>query len=314
MDKYKASRLNLGKLLVTAVACFIFGIWVGAWWWASELAQSLKDITTQPLADIFSSVNALFAGLASVGVIVTIYLQLREIKNAEEEIRTTAEATAKTAAAVQETAGANGKMAEASLKMATHYDERSVLDLFQIYCSDYFQSVKDSSMSVLIPCVASKPYFDFVVSRFFVAEQLPFPKECWELVSKASYCKSQDEFVREEQRYRYKLDELINFFTVLTGRENSREIIKRCDFSYSWWRPLFWMVASHQQKRFESIPTIQKYATPLYFPGVVKELDHIYGFQPFSSDREMWDFIIGHPKIISYGLDPEHYGDHLQLS
>ena len=309
MDKNKTSRINRGKFLVTAVACFIIGIWFGAWWWASELSRSLKDITTQPLADIFSSVNALFAGLATAGVVVTIYLQTREIQNTGDDVKTTAEATAKTAAALGKTAEANEKMADASLKMATYYDERSILDLYQIYCSDYFQSVKDSSMSVLIPCVASKSYFDFVVSRFFVAEQLPFPEDCWERVSKVSYCKSQDEFIKEEQRYRYKLDELINFFTVLTGRENSREIIKRCDFSYSWWRPLFWMVASRQKQRFESIQNIQKYATPLYFPDVVRELDAIYGYKPFSSEHEMWDFIISHPKIISYGLDSAHYGD-----
>ena len=309
MSNTQNVRFNLAKWLVSVATFLIIGIWIGAWWWASHAPQSLKGITEQPLADIFSSINALFAGLACAGVIVTIYLQMKEIKDTEEDIKATAEATARTAAAVQETADANEKMADASLKMATHYDERSVLDLFQIYCSDYFQSVKDSSMSVLIPCVASKMYFDFVVSRFFVAEQLPFPPDCWGRVSKASYCETFEKFVKEEQRNRYKLDELINFFTVLTGRKNSRLIIKRCDFSYSWWRPLFWMVASQQQKRYDAIPNIQKYATPLYFPEVVRELDEIYGYKPFSSDQEMWDFIIGHPKIISYGLDPEHHSN-----
>ena len=298
--------LNLGKLTVVAVIFLIIGIWIGAWWWASTPSPFIKGLTSQPLADIFSSVNALFAGLACAGVLITIYLQMRELAVTAEDLKTTAQANTATARAISDTAVANGEMARASLKVATHSDERSVLDLFQVYCSDYFQNVKDSSMSVLIPCVASKAYFDFVVSRFFVGEQLPFPQDCWERVSKVTYSKTYEEFITQEQRNRYKLDELINFFTLLTGRENAREIILRCDFSYSWWRPLFWMIASQQKRRFEEHPRIRAYATPLYFLGVVHKLDEIYGFEPFRSDAEMWDFVINHPKIRSYHLDPAH--------
>lgn len=46
--------------------------------------------------------------------------------------------------------------------------------------------------------------------------------------------------------------------------------------------------------------------TPLYFEGVVRKLDEIYGFEPFSTDAHMWDFIFNHPKIQSYKLDPAH--------
>ncbi len=282
----------LGKLVVSAVVSLIVGIWIGAWFYASDLSIFIKSLTSQPLADIFSSLNALFAALACAGVIITIYMQMSEQAQTAEDLRKTAKA--------------NSDTANASLKVATHSDERSVLDLFQVYCSEYFQGVKNSSMSVLIPCVASKAYFDFVVSRFFVADQLSFPEDCWERVSKVTYCKTYDEFITQEQNNRYKLDELINFFTLLTGRENAREIILRCDFSYSWWRPLFWMVASQQKRRFDGNPRIQLYATPLYFEGVVRKLDEIYGFEPFSTDAHMWDFIFNHPKIQSYKLDPAH--------
>ncbi len=306
MTARASQSLDLGKLTVIAVVFLILGIWIGAWWWASSPSSFIKGLTSQPLADIFSSVNALFAGLACAGVLITIYIQMRELTVTAEDLKTTAQANTATARAISDTAVANGEMARASLKVATHSDERSVLDLFQVYCSDYFQGVKDSSMSVLIPCVASKAYFDFVVSRFFVAEQLIFPEDCWEQVSKVTYCKTYEEFVKQEQRNRYKLDELINFFTLLTGRENAREIIQRCDFSYAWWRPLFWMIASQQKRRFDEHPRIRTYATSLYFLEVVRKLDEIYGFEPFRSDAAMWDFIVNHPKIQSYQLDPAH--------
>lgn len=291
--------LSLGKVIVIAIIFLILGIWIGAWWWAYSSPEFFRKLTSQPLADIFSSVNALFAGFACAGVLVTIYIQISEVA----KTAASAEATAR---ALTNTADANEKTARASLQIARHSDERSVLDLFQVYCSDYFQVIKDSSMSVLIPCVASKAYFDFVVSRFFVADQLSFPEGCWDRVSKVSYSKSIEEFKLQEQRNRYKLDELVNFFTLLTSRENAPEVIGRCDFSYSWWRPLFWMIASEQEKRFYEHPLIREYATPLYFPAVVRKLDQVYGFAPFASDTEMWAYVVQHPKIKSYHLDPLH--------
>lgn len=276
--------------LIAFVIVLIIGIWIGGWYYSQ--AMFIKEMTSQPLADIFSSVNALFAGLAFGGVIITVYLQIGEMQDTRSELKKTADA--------------NTQVAQATVHLARQSDERSVLDLFQVYCSDYFQGVKDASMSVLIPCVASSDYLDFVVSRFFVADQQKLPATCWEKISKVTYSKSYDEFVKEEQRNRYKLDELINFFTLLTGRNNSTEVIRRCDFSYSWWRPLFWMIAMEQQKRYEQNPMVRLYATPLYFPSVVRDLDVAYGFQPFTNAREAWEFITSHPKVQAYGLDPAH--------
>ncbi|MFM0501212.1 hypothetical protein [Paraburkholderia caffeinilytica] len=278
------------------VLAVIFGVWIGAWIMATE--PIFKSMTSQPLADMFSSINALFAGLAFAGVIITVYYQIYELKDTREELKRTADSSATTARAAAETAAAN-------LKMVAHSDEQAILDLFKIYCSEYFQTVKDSSMSVLIPCVASKKYYDFVVTRFFVAEQMEFPADCWEKVSKATYCKDFDDFLKSEQRYRYKLDELINFFTLLTGKSNSKEIIARCDFSYSWWRPLFWMIAMGQEQRYASNEQVRKYGTAPYFMAVTRKLDEIYGLTPFKTNSEAWEFIINHPKVKHYGIDSE---------
>lgn len=288
--KSKTRTARSIAILITTVCVFILGLWILAIYLG--LQPAIKNYTQQPFADAFSGINALFAGCAFGGVILTIWLQIYELQETRDEL--------------QKTAMANQAMAESSIKMATHSDERTVLELFQTYCSDYFQVVKDSSMSVLIPCVASKEYCDFVASRFFVAGQLAFPPACWEKVSRVTYCKNFEEFVQQEQRYRYKLDELINFFTLLVGRSNSREIIARCDFSYSWWRPLLWMIAIGQENHYKSNPVVQKYATPLYLKNVVERLDEIYGFLPFQSDKEFWEFFLHHPKILSYGLDDEY--------
>lgn len=269
------------------LALILLGLWGAALYLG--LQPGIKHYTSQPVSDALSGINALFAGIALAGVILTLFLQMYEAKVMGAEL--------------EKTAQANLAMVEANVKIATRADERAVLDLFQTYCSEYFQVVKDSSMSVLIPCVASKDYCDFVVSRFFVADQLTLPPGCWQKVSQATRLKSYDEFVVQEQRDRYKLDELINFFTLLVGLSNSREAIARCDFSYSWWRPLLWMIAVQQEKRYAASATVRKYATPLYLKDVVRGLDEIYGMTPFSSELSMWDFFVHHPKVLSYGLD-----------
>lgn len=272
------------------LALILLGMWVAALYLG--LQPGVKNYTAQPVSDALSGINALFAGIAVAGVILTLFLQMHEAKVMGAEM--------------EKTAHANLEMVKANVKMATRADERAVLDLFQTYCSEYFQVVKDSSMSVLIPCVASKQYCDFVISRFFVADQLPLPLDCWQKVSTVTRSKSFGEFVLQEQRDRYKLDELINFFTLLAGLSNSREAIARCDFSYSWWRPLLWMIAVQQEQRYAASESVKKYATPLYLKGVVQRLDEIYEMVPFSSDLAMWDFFVNHPKVMSYGLDEKY--------
>lgn len=277
-------------LLIIMVCVLILGLWLFAIYLG--LQPELKNYTQQPFADTFSGVNALFAGCAFGGVILTIWLQIHELQETREELQKTAEA--------------NLSIAKASVTMATHANEKTILDLFQTYCSDYFQTVKDSSMSVLIPCVASKEYCDFVSSRFFVAGQLPFPAAAWEKIAPVTYCKSYDEFLQQEQRYRYKLDELINFFTLLAGRSNSKEIIARCDFSYAWWRPLLWLIAIQQEKHYASNPVVREYSTGLYLKEVVQRLDAIYGLKPFETESQFWQFFVHHPKVQSYGLDEKY--------
>lgn len=289
-DTSSQRRSARSTAIVALICCSILGLWFLAVY--TGLQPGLKTYTSQPIADALTGINALFAGLAVAGVIFTLWLQMHEV--------------AVSAKGLKETAQANLDMANANVKIAKNADERAVLDLFRTYCSEYFQIVKDSSMSVLIPCAASKEYCDYVVSRFFVADQLPFPADCWEKVSRKTRSKDLEAFIHQEQRDRYKLDELINFFTLLVGLNNSRQVIARCDFSYSWWRPLLWMMAIEQEKRYAASEIVRKYATPMYLKRVLEGLDEIYGFVPFSSEAEFWNFFVNHPKIASYGLDERY--------
>lgn len=281
-------RQLLTTTLVLLMIVVVFGIWALAAYFG--FLPETKKYTSQPFADAFSGFTALFTGLAFVAAFTTLGLQIHQLFATRDDLKKTAEA--------------NAKMVDASVALARSADERAVLDMFQTYCSDYFQTVKDSSMSVLIPCVASRDYCQFVATRFFVAAQvLELPAHIWDKVSGASYCKSFEEFRQQEQRYRYKLDELINFFTMLVGRSNAGDIVARCDVSYSWWRPLLWLIAKAQQDHYDGNPKVREYATPMTLKDTLGKLDRIYGFKPFRTDEDFWEFFLHHPKVLSYGLD-----------
>ncbi len=268
-----------------AVVCIVILI-VGLWYFSSQVARfpESKGYTVSNMADAYSGVNALFAGLAFAGVIITIILQNSDLNESNKELKHTAQI--------------NAQILQAN-------SERALLDMFQTYCSEYFQVVKDSSMSVLIACVASREYCEFVATRFFVAGQKPLPRSAWDKVRDTAkrHSATFEEFAEQEQRHRYKLDELINFFTLLVGRSNASDTVARCDISYSWWRPLLWLIATAQKHHHDSNPIVSAYATPMYLRDTLIKMDQIYGFQPFMTDEAFWDFFLHHPKIQSYGLD-----------
>lgn len=275
----------------------IISVLWGAAWIIGFKWDLLKTRTEQPLNDIFLSVNTLFAGLAFFGIIWTSFTQYKDLKESR--------------ALMAATATANSSMADASLRMAKHADERTVLDLFQTYCSEYFQTVKDRSMNVLIASVKSRQYGEYLVSRLFVVGQLEPPDEIYHIkVAGIPGWDTSKGFSENERHDRYKLDELINFFSLLVGLTNAKDIINGCDFSYSWWRPLLWMVAIEQEKRFNENEEVRTYSTGLYLQNVVRKLDQIYNFKTFNTYDEAWTFILSHPKIIGYGIDPEYLVHH----
>lgn len=278
------SRKNIIFLLAVSTS-LILGVWLGAWYVGVQTGL-MQSVTNQPLADLFSSVNALFAGLAFCGVILTVYLQIQELQDTRQELIKTAEANRITANCAQ---------------------EGVVVELFRTYCSEYFQHVKDSSMNVLIPAMASREYFEYVVSRFFVSEQRALSQGAWQRIRLVSRYADFDAFKVGEQKDRYKLDELLNFFTILAHQRQMQEIIGRCDFSYSWWRPMFWMIAIAQDNRYRSHASFARYDTAPYLKSVVQKLDNAYRLTPIDSVESLIELIKDHPKLQHhYKLDPQH--------
>lgn len=288
MSKHKQDNKSY-KNIIFASLFTIIGIWIGGW-----VFSDYAEITKQPVNDIFSSLSALFGGLAFAGVIISIYMQLDELKDTRAELN--------------KTAIANAEMAKTNYIIAKRSSEKFILDLFQTYQSDYFQSVKNDSQKVLFSCVSCKEYCDFVVSRLFVADTLDFPKNRFDYLKINMPSLNIDELIREDQKFRYKLDELINFFTLIGSDDSMLEVIKKSDFSYSFWRPLFLLISKKQKNRYQTNKIIEKYGTKPYFSDIVDNLDKAYGFKSYSSNKELWNYFSEHPKIKPF-LDKKYTKD-----
>ena len=273
------------KSIIFASLFTIIGIWIGGWIFAD-----FSDITKQPVNDIFGSLSALFGGLAFAGVIISIYMQLDELKDTRRELA--------------ETANSNKLMANEA-------KEKAILELYQTYCSERFQIIKTSSFKILISTIQNKDYADFMISRFFVVSSFKLTKDIalGLPIYKNDLEISYDTFKDKEQFDRFRLDELINFFILLSEKNSSKEVIKNCDFFYDWWRPLFWFISELQISYYhkEENESLRKYSKPHYLRQVVKKLDEIYEHKSFETSSEVWEYILEHPKINSYNIDKRYY-------
>lgn len=272
-------------LLIAVSSALILGLWLGAWYVGTQLVP-MKAFTNQPLADVFSSINALFAGFAFCGVILTVYLQIQELQDTRQVLLDTA---------------------NANIITADYSKTNAIVELNQTYWSEYFLGIKNSAFRQLIPAMASRHYFEVLISQFFIAERMMPSKESWHKISQVSLYKTFEEFDAVRLTDYRNLRELINFFTILAYHKDAKDIIARCDFEYSNWRPMFWMIAIAQETIYLSDVTVRKYSAPFYFKEAIEKLDFIYGFTPIRNANELISFLADHPKLVKqYNLDKEH--------
>ncbi|WP_154067086.1 hypothetical protein [Pseudomonas sp. CC6-YY-74] len=86
-SKDPSNLTDVIKLALILLA--VLSIWLGAWYWIDGHIYIENDIAESIAArgqfgDKFGAVNALFAGFAFAGIIFTIFLQNREIKQTKK--------------------------------------------------------------------------------------------------------------------------------------------------------------------------------------------------------------------------------------
>lgn len=247
------------------VILFIVFIWLATY----PLALQLPSNTFQePLSSTYNVLNVLFTALAFGGVIITLVFQAEEAKKARNEAI-----------------------------------ERSILEMFQILTSADFQATKNSAFRVLIAAIRNEDYGEYVASRLFAVDELPFPSgsevkkildELDDMKSNAADAKTYEGLERHD---RLKLDDMMNFFSMLAQRESSKSIVNHVDFAYDWWRPALMLIAQLQKERKDTNRKIQELCKNRLLNEIIWSLDQVYGHEPIKDDKAVWAYLCSHPLL-----------------
>jgi hypothetical protein len=137
--------------------------------------------------------------------------------------------------------------------------ERSILEMFQILTSAEFQATKNAAYRVLIAAIRNRDYGEYVASKLFAVEQLPYPstdavrQTLCELDPEKQAAVDEQAFEYLERHDRLKLDDMMNFFSMLAQRQSSKSIVSHVDFAYDWWRPALLLIAQLQKERIKAL-------------------------------------------------------------
>ena len=253
------------------VIFLIIAIWVAAYPIAIRLPQNTFQ---EPLNSSYNVLNVLFTALAFGGVLITLIFQAHEAKSARNETV-----------------------------------ERSILEMFQILTSSEFQATKNSAYRVLIAAIKNRDYGEYVASKLFAVNQLSFPdnekvRDTLIELDTAKQTKDAQAFEHLERHDRLKLDDMMNFFSMLAQRESSKSIVNHVEFAYDWWRPALMLVAQLQKERRDAHPKIQELCKNRLLQEIIWSLDRVYGHEPIKDDKAVWTYLCEHPLLKErFGLD-----------
>jgi hypothetical protein len=260
-------KLNL-KLTPVSAALLVILCIVGIWGLTYPIASSLpQNAFQEPLNSSYNVLNVLFTALAFGGVIITLIFQAQEARNARSESV-----------------------------------ERAILEMFQILTSDHFQATKNAAFRVLIAAIRNRDYGEYVASKLFAVGQLPWPgsdavKQALCELDGAKQAADAPTFEHLERHDRLKLDDMMNFFSMLAQRESSASIVHHVDFAYDWWRPALMLIAQLQKEHRDRHPKIRELCKNRLLHDIIASLDRVYGHAPIEGDAAVWAYLRTHPLL-----------------
>jgi hypothetical protein len=156
-----------------------------------------------------------------------------------------------------------------------------------------------------------------VASKLFAVDQLSFPgnqevKDTLRELDSAKQTEDAQAFEHLERHDRLKLDDMMNFFSMLAQRESSKSIVNHVDFAYDWWRPALMLVAQLQKERRDKHPKIQALCKNRLLQDIIWSLDRVYGHSPIMDDKAVWRYLSEHPLLKErFGLDQRYWPEEI---
>lgn len=259
------------KFLAMTFLC-IFLFWLSAYPLSKYISSSAFG---EPTTSIYNAINVLFTALAFMGVVITFRFQLLESERAGKELV-----------------------------------ERSIFELYNSFTSESFQKVKDDAFLCLLIAVKNQAYATCLASRLFPIERREFPESAlcdYQSLRPELKDKSLDEMMDIDRRARLHLDNILNFFAMLSHRQAAASVIKHVDFAYDWWRPTLWIIAQLQKEIKDGSQEISTYCRNPMVHITLEQLDSIYGYPAITPGDSVYQYLKAHPWLREQGIDPAFF-------
>lgn len=257
---------------------FIIAVFAIILFWAAAYPLSRYVSSAafgEPTGAIYNAINVLFTALAFTGVVITFRFQYIESERSAKDLV-----------------------------------ERSIFELLTTFTSEEFQKVKDDAFLALLVAVKNKEYAEYLSSRLFPIGRKAFPVSAsttWQQFKPEHHSLSIDEVISRDRNARLKLDNVLNFFAMLSHRQAAATVIRHVDFAYDWWRPTLWIIAQLQKEIKDSSEEISRYCRNPMLHITLEKLDAIYHYPPIVPGPEVYHYLADHPWLKEQEIDPAFF-------
>jgi len=225
---------------------FITAVLIITIWWTYPLIVSIfSDWTGKNLDSSVPRLAALVSAVAFAGFILSLYFQRQDFK-----------------------------------LVTTNNNVKTYLELYQYYISPDFRKKRKIAWAVIRRCVQNEKYCAFVVSETMVSKHLNENRIIGEKIKKAFsniYLETEIrdmDFVDKESEDRHQLDDVCNFYQLLSLKDVPNDYYKICDFHYDAWRIMLLWYSKQLDKAYKSNPQNKELNNPPTLKSALSILDN----------------------------------------
>jgi len=229
------------------------------------IVEKLSNITGTKLDGSIERLNSLFSALAFAGLFITIYFQRKDYKDLSEKA-----------------------------------DVKEYMELYRFYFSSEFRETRLIAYDVLKKSLQNPEYANYILNASYISRYIDRPsnEELFRNFKHLYPNISEDKvfFESELSKGKHKLDDVINFYQLISIKNIPNHFFEICDFYYDTWRPYLYWFAFNTKEVFESNNINIMYNNPPELLSALKRLDEKL-YKPYKTDVLTKENIFKHPII-----------------
>lgn len=221
---------------------YAFCIIIILWWFYPAIVETLSEKTNTHLDGSTDRLGALFSALAFAGLFLTIFYQRKDF-----------------------------------IDMRKYNNMNEFIELYRYFISPEFRETRRMAWSTLRKCIQNPDYADYVLGESYMERYAAKLTE-EQLFEKfkhihTAFNSNSSVFCVKDSEFRHKLDDLINFYQLLSIKETSNKYFETVDFFYDSWRPMLYWYALKSEVLYLANPINKSHNNPPGLLTALKRLD-----------------------------------------